>query len=345
RAMTAWHVVRRQEVTARRMKKATGLRRSHLVFQVWVMQWQHERKEALLLRRSLQLHRKFCYLRAFQAWVAQHRRNRKERGLQRLTLFPRKQGLKQGIRALHRNVQLHHRECALAKVQQGTRQADRRLLEVCWAALQRHLEQRQLMILYLSWADENRLRARLGAAFQAWLAWRHKRKVVAMSNAAQLWAAWRWLRHRRRCQPGHDTRLGLKQPTSLAPVPAPWWHAAATELLFGSAPFAAHPHHMKAMREGLLVVFASTLLKKMMEAWMREARAMREMLQQAKLKAKQRSLGAWKEGIAKCLRLRSKSLQVSNRRQSQVQVRALEHWQHRWSARTQHRRQLRDFDV
>ncbi|CAJ1340263.1 unnamed protein product, partial [Effrenium voratum] len=114
---------------------------------------------------------------------------------------------------------------------------------------------------------------------------------------------------------------------------------------FGSAPFEAHPHHMKAMREGLLVIFASALLKKMMGAWMRKARAMREMLQQAKLKAKQRSLGAWKEGAAKCRRLRSKSLQVSNRRQSQVQVRALQHWQHRWSARTQHRRQLRDFDV
>eukprot|EP00438_Fugacium_kawagutii_P026168 Skav209869 [mRNA] locus=scaffold590:89346:92049:+ [translate_table: standard] len=45
----------------------------------------------------------------------------------------------------------------------------------------------------------------------------------------------------------------------------------AAELLFGSAPFQVHPHRVKAFREDVLVVFASALLKKMMQAWMNKA--------------------------------------------------------------------------
>ena len=64
----------------------------------------------------------------------------------------------------------------------------------------------------------------------------------------------------------------------------------AAEILFGSAPFQVHPHHMKAplhgqrsrcvhshafcgsevMQEDILMIFASTLLKKMMAAWVHE---------------------------------------------------------------------------
>ncbi|CAJ1418652.1 unnamed protein product, partial [Effrenium voratum] len=334
RAMTAWLVVRRREATARSLQKATGLRVSHLVFQVWVTQWQRERKESVLLRLS--------------------------------ALFLRKRGLKCGVHALHRNVSCQLRLRKLRKARACSRDIwaakCRGIFEACWSAWVRHAEHRRLMKLYQSWADVHWLRTRLGAAWQAWLAWYRKRgKVVAMCSGPQLLAAWRWLRvhaaaHLRPSRsglllghsdvPGRDEAQHTARGHTTAPaVPAPWWHAAATELLFGSAPFEAHPHHMKAMREGLLVVFASTLLKKMMAAWMCEARAMREMLQHAKLKAKQRSLGAWKAGIAKCRRLRSKSLQVSNRTRQRMQARALDHWQHRLSALTQHRRRLRDFDV
>ena len=68
---------------------------------------------------------------------------------------------------------------------------------------------------------------------------------------------------------------------------------AAAEIFFGSIPFEVHPHRMKvtgfsgvflcqclptefstaveAIREDILAVFASALLKKMMTAWMKQA--------------------------------------------------------------------------
>ncbi|CAJ1369352.1 unnamed protein product, partial [Effrenium voratum] len=97
RAMTAWRIVQQREVTAQRLHKATGVRLSQFIFQVWKTQWQGEQKESFLLRLS--------------------------------DLFLRKRGLKCGVQALHRNVFCQSRLRKRRKVQQSVWQEQIRLLQ------------------------------------------------------------------------------------------------------------------------------------------------------------------------------------------------------------------------
>ena len=277
----------------------------------------------------------------FQAWVLQWHQDRKVAAVQRLSaLFPCKRGQRKGLAALRRNVKFHSRKCALQKVHQAAQQADRKLLEACWADMLRNLERCQLMVLYLSWADANRVRTHLCKAFSAWLAWRRKRKVVIMSNGSQMLALWRWIRRTWQAPRG-GLRKDVRQTGHAL---ATWWDDAA-ELLFNAVPCDIHPHRMKAVKEDVLSVFVSALLKKMMEAWMRQAREMQEVFQQTKLRMKTRFVDAWKGAAARCRRLREQQQHVSIQRCRQTKVQALHHWSRRWSRMVQHQQNLRDFDV
>ena len=167
-----------------------------------------------------------------------------------------------------------------------------------------------------------------------------------MKSGPQMLACWRWLRGHEAAHPAgpglHSGRGHVRLPME---GPAPWWHAAAAEMLFGSAPFEVHPHHMRTMQEGILTVFASMLVRKMMAAWMQEVRNIRDLLQQLKQQIKLRTIESWKGAAAKCRRLREQELHVSNQRNHQMMTRSIRHWEQRWSKLVQHRSSLQEFDV
>ena len=308
RAMDAWLMVVRWEAFTVRRQKASRIKLQSTVFQSWVVQCRRDRKEAAVLRLS--------------------------------SLFPRKRGLRRGIQAFRCNVKAQAHEMALKKVQQTTQLADRRLLEACWAALLRNLERCQLMILYLGWADAKRVRRCLGAAFHGWLLWKRERKTPAVHSGVQVFASWQWLRVHA------ASRLSTpKFAPGRRGVTVNWWHAAAAELLYDLAPFDIHPHRLRAVQEGILTVFASMLVRKMMAAWMQEVRNIRDLLQQLKQQIKLRTMESWKGTAAKCRRLREQELHVSNQRNHQMMIRSIRHWEKRWSKLVQHRSSLQEFDV
>ncbi|CAK9044967.1 unnamed protein product [Durusdinium trenchii] len=187
------------------------------------------------------------------------------------------------------------------------------------------------------------LRTRLEAVWQVWLAWHRKRGVViAMRSGPQMLASWRWLRVH---AAAHPTRPRLHLSGVQLRDGAPWQQVTAAEILFGSAPFQVHPHHMKVMQEDILMIFASTLLKKMMAAWVHEVQSIRMLFEQAKRREKHRSMDAWKGAATRCRRLREHQLRVSHQRCNQTLARAIRLWEQRWSKWVQHRRSLQEFDV
>ncbi|CAK9071742.1 unnamed protein product, partial [Durusdinium trenchii] len=260
RAMDAWVRVLQLEAIAAKVRSSLNLRLQLMMFQVWVAQWHHDRKESVLLRLS--------------------------------ALFLRNTGLKCGVRAFQRNVCSETRKRALAKAQHLVQEAREQILKVCWETMLQYSEQRRLIKLYRSWADVHWLRTRLGAAWQVWLAWHRKRGVViAMRSGPQMLASWRWLRVH---AAAHPTRPRLHLSGVQLRDGAPWQQVAAAEILYGSAPFEVHPHHMKVMQGDILMIFASTLLKKMMAAWVHEVQSIRMLFEQAMRREKHRSMDAWK---------------------------------------------------
>ncbi|CAK8995123.1 unnamed protein product, partial [Durusdinium trenchii] len=250
-------------------------------------------------------------------------------------------GLRRGMWALCWNVKSCAHEMALQKVEQTRREAQRSLLKACWAALLRFMEQSQLMILYLSWADAKRLRTRVTSAFHAWFAWYQRKAVPRIQSEAQVLASWRWIRVTRSTSSTSRFAPASREQTDVAT----WWHAAAAGLLYGLAPFDVHPHRIKAVRENILTIFASALLKKMMAAWTQEVQSIRSLLQQAKQREKHRWMDAWEAATAKCRDLHQHQLLVSNQRCKRTVARAMLLWEQRWSKLVQHRRSLQEFDV
>ncbi|CAE7359388.1 unnamed protein product [Symbiodinium sp. CCMP2456] len=249
-------------------------------FLAWRIAWDWE--AAVLKAQSLAGGRLLCA--AMKAWVGLWHYERQEAIRLRLSgLFLRKCSLKRGLRKLHVHVGIQARRRAFLQAEAQLREAVLRKrwrwLQACWGAWRRHAEHCRLMKLYRSWADVHWLRSRLTAAWQAWLQWFRKRgKVVPMRSAPQLLAAWRWLRVHAACS-GHVHFMRRPQlPIDAAVAP---WQPVAAELLFGPAPFDIHPHHMQAMRPGLLELFASALRKEMMELWKAEARGLSEPEQNA----------------------------------------------------------------
>ncbi|CAE7254958.1 unnamed protein product, partial [Symbiodinium necroappetens] len=305
-------------------------------FLAWRRAWDWE--AAVLKAQSLAGGRLLCA--AMKAWVGLWHHERQEAIRLRLSgLFLRKCSLKRGLWKLHVHVGIQTRRRALLQAEAQLREAVLRKrwrrLEACWGAWRRHAEHCRLMKLYRSWADVHWLRSRLTAAWQAWLQWFRKRgKVVAMRSAPQLLAAWRWLRVHAACF-AHGQFMRRPQPPIDAAV-APWQPVAA-ELLFGPAPFDVHPHHMQAMRPGLLELFASALRKEMMEVWKSEVYRSRSRLQRRKSCMSRRWLWAWKAAAEKCRRLHSIKTAVLSFRCRRARRRLLHHWSRRTTQRAEYR--------
>ncbi|CAE8695288.1 unnamed protein product, partial [Polarella glacialis] len=233
------------------------------------------------------------------------------------------------------------------------RQRGRRLLQVSWEALRALAEQHRLMKVYKGWADVHWVRSRLCHGWTAWLAWRRKRgRVVALRSGSQLLAAWHWMRlhaSARGIQSTGDQQLRLRLlhggpvNSAAAELPAPRWQRAAAELLFGCAPFAPHPHHMKAMRPQLLALFISTLLRRMLGGWLREVRRLRVFHLRAKLAANWQIFGAWKDLAQRRLRARGSYNKVTSRFRARHRQGLLQGWHRRCALRAQLRHGASEF--
>eukprot|EP00439_Symbiodinium_sp_Y106_P079957 s740_g18.t1 len=322
RAFLAWRIAWDWEAAVLKAQSRAGGRMLGAVMKAWVGLWHYERQEVILLRLS--------------------------------GLFLRKSSLRSGLRQLHVHVGIQARRRALLQAEAQLREAQLRKswrwLEACWGAWRRQAAHSRLMKLYRSWADVHWLRSRLTAAWQAWLQWFRKRgKVVAMRSAPQLLAAWRWLRVHAACsahveftrRPGHTQVTSAQQEREPRPqlpvdaVAAPWQRVAA-ELLFGSAPFDIHPHHMQAMRCGL-ELFATALRQKLLAFWKSEVSRSRDRMQRRKSCMSRRWLWAWKAAAERCRRLHSIKTAVLSFRCRRARRRLL----HRWSRRTTQRAECR----
>jgi len=306
RALDAWLRARRWQALARRVQK----HQLRSQFQAWVAQWQDDRQEATLLRLS--------------------------------ALCLRKRSLRMGLLALRSQVRREVALRACRKVRDAAAEARRKLLEACWMCFVRYAESRRLMKLYRSWADVHWLRSRLTAAWQAWLQWFRKRgKVVAMRSAPQLLAAWRWLRVHAACSaPGRSVRR-LQLPTDTTAA-APWQPVAA-ELLFGSAPFDVHLHHMQAMQQSLLILFRSALLKKIFGSWVTEAAKTVGFSRRALERHRRSWLHAWKAQASVGRQLRDRQQSLVAKRLGRSRSLALHSWTTRSQQRVQQRQRACDF--